>query len=128
MQSVLSGGETVPSVLRIGLIGLGYWGPNYVRVIGEIPGAELTWVCDRRPAQLEIVSASGAHATSDHDQVLSAGDVDAVVIATPTSTHAELAAAALAADKHVLCEKPLATTIADCDLLIGAAERGGRTL
>src|SRR4051812_39478565 len=56
-HSVLSNDETVGSVLRIGLIGLGYWGPNYARVIGEIPGAELVWACDLVAENLEILGS-----------------------------------------------------------------------
>ena len=66
--------------------------------------------------------------TLDPSEVIEAPDIDAVVIATPTSSHHSLTLAALEAGKHVLCEKPLATSTAECDELIAAAERTGRVL
>jgi predicted dehydrogenase len=117
-------------VTRIGLIGLGYWGPNYARVVGELPGCELVVVCDASRAALEWTQARtrGVRATSAVADVLAADDVDAVIVATPTTTHHELTLAALEAGKHVLCEKPLAATVVECDELLSAAERSGRVL
>ena len=117
-------------MLRLALIGLGYWGPNYARVVTELPETELAVVCDASADALQFISsrAAGVRATTDPGEVFSAEDVDAVVIATPTSTHYELALAALVAGKHVLCEKPLAATASECDELIGAAVRGDRIL
>jgi predicted dehydrogenase len=116
--------------MRIGLIGLGYWGPNYARVVTELPGAELTAVCDTSAEALDFMRARvpGVVATTDSEQVFGSADVDAVIVATPTSTHARLALEALAAGKHVLCEKPLAQSVEECDLLIAEAARVGRTL
>jgi predicted dehydrogenase len=117
-------------VLRIGLIGLGYWGPNYARVVTELPEAELLMVCDADPEALELMRERGAPArlTSDADEVFAADDVDAVIVATPTITHHALALRALENGKHVLCEKPLASTVAECDALIDAAESADRIL
>jgi predicted dehydrogenase len=114
---------------RIGLIGLGYWGPNYARVVSELPDAELTWVCDTSSIALDSIrSRYQARTTLDSDELLAADDVDAVIIATPTSTHAMLADGALRAGKHVLSEKPLAGTVAECDELIARADAAGRVL
>jgi predicted dehydrogenase len=116
-------------VLRVALIGLGYWGPNYARVVSELPEAELVAVCDASAAALEFMGARapGARRTTEVADVLGA-DVDAVIVATPTSTHRALAGAALEAGKHVLCEKPLAPTLAECDELIALAEDAGKVL
>lgn len=123
------GVSTIPAVLRIGIVGLGYWGPNYARVVTELPGAELAWVCDASAAALESIgSRYPARTTTSTDELFAADDVDAVIIATPTSTHAALAVAALNAGRHVLCEKPLAASVADCDDVIAAAEEGDRIL
>ena len=110
------------------MIGLGYWGPNYARVIGESPDAELVWACDREREKLEVVRSGTTRLTTDTAEVLADESVDAVVVATPTYTHAELAAAALAAGKDVLCEKPLAKSSAECAELGAVAEREGRVL
>jgi predicted dehydrogenase len=117
-------------VLRVGLIGLGYWGPNYARVVNELGGAELVAVCDASEGQLDFMAsrAPGARTTSEPGELFGADDIDAVIIATPTSTHYELALGALTSGKHVLCEKPLAGTVGECDDLIGAADSGGRVL
>jgi predicted dehydrogenase len=117
-------------VLRIALIGLGYWGPNYARVVTELPDAELVMLCDTSPDALEFMRtrAPQARATTSAEDVFAADDVDAVIVATPTSTHYVLALGALEAGKHVLCEKPLAATVAECDDLIEAAARAERVL
>ena len=85
--------STIRAVLRIGMIGLGYWGPNYARVVTELPGATLSVVCDASTDALEFIRTRvpGARTTTDAADVFSADDVDAVIVATPTSTHCELA-------------------------------------
>ena len=116
--------------MNFGLVGLGYWGQKYVRLIGLAETAALTAMCDTVPELVEFArrSAPSARATSSPAEVLSAPDVDAIVIATPATTHFELVQAALAAGKHVLCEKPLAMTAAECERLIDLAEDAERTL
>lgn len=117
-------------MLRVGLIGMGYWGPNYARVVNELADAELAVIADASEAALGMAAARapGARITQSADDVFSADDVDAVIVATPTHTHAPLALAALQTGKHVLCEKPLATTTSECDELIAAAEAAGKVL
>jgi predicted dehydrogenase len=117
-------------MLRIGLIGLGYWGPNYARVVTELPGATLSVVCDASTDALEFIRTRvpGARTTTDASDVFSADDVDAVIVATPTSTHYELALGALEGGKHVLCEKPLASTVGECNSLIATAQAEDRIL
>jgi protoporphyrinogen oxidase/predicted dehydrogenase len=98
--------------LRVGVIGLGYWGPNLARNIAACERAELTWVCDLRPEPLEIHERRypSVRVTTSVEEMLSDPALDAVAIATPVSTHHHLAAAALDAGKHVFIEKPLSSS------------------
>jgi predicted dehydrogenase len=116
--------------LRVALVGFGYWGPNYARVLNDLPGVELTVVCDRSAERLAHVRARyPAMATSDDlAGVLAGGRVDAVVIATPASTHKPLVQAALETGHHVLVEKPMALDVAGCDALCELAGASGRVL
>ena len=115
---------------RIAIIGLGYWGPNLVRAFDGLPDAEVTMVCDRDATRLMQVGARFPHvrATDDAEEVFAGGHVDAVVIATPTATHHGLARRALEAGLHVFVEKPLASTVAQCEDLIALSEARGLTL
>jgi predicted dehydrogenase len=117
-------------VFRFGLIGLGYWGPNYARVLNELHETELVAACDLSEDATSFIRDRypQARTTRDAADLLSADDIDAVIIATPTKTHFPLALAALQAGKHVLCEKPLARTTAECDELIAAANESGAVL
>jgi predicted dehydrogenase len=114
-------------MVRIGVIGLGYWGPNLARVVAGLPDAELRVLCDLDPVRLAeaAIRFPGARVTSDTEEVFGSQDLDAVIIATPTSTHYALACRAIEHGLHVFVEKPLATTPAECaDLTRRAAERG----
>ena len=122
---------SVPArMLRVGLIGLGYWGPNYARVVSELPDTSLAVACDASADATELIRIRNpaTRMTTEPADVFDANDVDAVIVATPTSTHFELSLAALESGKHVLCEKPLASTVAECDELVAAADRVDRTL
>ena len=113
--------------IRTAVLGLGYWGPNLVRNLHELPGVEVVWGCDLRAEALATMGRRypAIAQTSSLSDVLDDPTVDAVVIATPVSTHYELALAALEAGKHVLVEKPLAGSSLDGQALIdAAAERG----
>jgi predicted dehydrogenase len=118
------------SDLRIGVIGLGYWGPNLARNIAELPGAELAWICDQRTDRLALVGARypAASRTTEVDDVLDDDTVDAVVIATPVTSHHPLTVAALNAGKHVFVEKPLAASAEEAAALIDLAGELGLTL
>ncbi|HET7043502.1 MAG TPA: Gfo/Idh/MocA family oxidoreductase [Gaiellaceae bacterium] len=108
----------------IGLVGLGYWGPNLARNFSEL-GA-LSWLCDLDETHRSEFAARypGVRVTDSFDELLAADDVDAVVIATPVPTHYALARQALEAGKHVLVEKPPAMKGAEIDELAAiAAER-----
>jgi predicted dehydrogenase len=103
--------------MNIALVGLGYWGPHYARIVGEMPECTLTWCCDTSPTALQLAERRypWVRRTSDLETVLSDEAVDAVILATPTETHADLILRCLAAEKHVLVEKPLATSTEECD-------------
>lgn len=96
--------------VRFAVIGLGYWGQNYPRVLRDLPGAELTALCDVDPERLANASRRWPDIqTFDRiDSLLDAGVADAAIVGTPASTHFEVASQALAAGLHVLVEKPLA--------------------
>ena len=117
-------------MINVAVVGLGHWGPNLARNIAALPDAHLHALCDIRPERLEHVGRQypGAKRQVDFEAVLGDPDVDAVVIATPVYTHFELALAALKAGKHVLVEKPLAQTSAQCRELIALSEEHGRIL
>src|ERR1700737_2664126 len=98
--------------VRLGLIGVGYWGRNLARACAET--GVLAAVCDRDPAVLAWVRDTYPRVAIERDvQDLLAGGVDGVVIAAPAELHAELALAALEAGKHVFVEKPLALSVSD---------------
>jgi predicted dehydrogenase len=117
-------------VLRIGVVGLGYWGPNLVRNIADSPRAKVAWLCDRDPRALFSMAKRHPRTrrTTDVTEMLSDPSLDAVVIATPISTHHAIAAAALDAGKHVWVEKPFAASSSEVVDLIERAERGGLVL
>jgi len=104
-------------------VGLGYWGPNLVRNLVEISGAEVSWCCDLSSDALAAIGRRypGIRLSQVYDDILSDPDVDAVVIATPLSTHYPLARAALESGKHTFVEKPLATAAAAARELIDLA-------
>ncbi|MFN8108933.1 MAG: Gfo/Idh/MocA family oxidoreductase [Thermoleophilia bacterium] len=101
--------------VRIGVVGMNYWGPNLARNFARLPGSRLTWCCDLDPEVLARHESSypSTRFTTDLDEVLADPDTDAVVIATSVPTHAKLAKRALEAGKHAFVEKPLALTGAD---------------
>jgi len=112
-------------MIGIGVIGYGYWGPNLVRNIVENPGASIVAVSDLRQERLNLVQARypGVKTTRDYRELFTDPAVDAVIIATPVSTHFELALQALQAGKHVLLEKPMVETVDDGFRLIDEAAR-----
>jgi predicted dehydrogenase len=116
--------------VRVGLIGYGYWGPNLLRNYMDLPSADVAWVCDSRADRLEKAATRypSVKTTTDVRTVLDDPDVDAVLIATPISTHHALTMQALAAGKHVFVEKPMATSVAECDEMCEAAEARELTL
>jgi predicted dehydrogenase len=116
--------------LRVGVAGLGYWGPNLARNFAAISGCELAWCCDGSAAARERAGAlfPGVRVTGEFDQLLADPALDAVALATPVPTHAELAVRVLDAGKHCFVEKPLAQSVADAELVVRAASANDRTL
>ena len=116
--------------IRVGVAGLGYWGPNLARNFASLPGCELTWCCDASEAARERWARAfpGARFTAALDDLLDDPELDAVVLATPVPTHAALAERVLGAGKHCFVEKPLAQSVADAERAVAAAERSGRVL
>jgi predicted dehydrogenase len=115
---------------RIGVVGLGYWGPNIARNFASVPGCELAWCCDSSPEALARIAESfpQTRLTDDLGELLSDPDLDAVAISTPVPTHAELSVRVLEAGKHCFVEKPLAQSVPDAERAVLAARENGRVL
>jgi predicted dehydrogenase len=120
----------VSTRIGIAVIGAGYWGPNLVRNAQATPALRLEYLCDLNEdrARQVIGEYSTVRVSTDLEEVLADPAVQAVAIATPASTHVDIALAALAAGKHVLVEKPLAATFADGAKVVQAAEDAGLVL
>ncbi len=121
---------TTSTVLRVAVIGFGYWGPNLVRNFTTCAATKVVAVVDGEPRRRAAVGVlyPWIPVFADAAPVFADPDIDAVVIATPIFTHHPLAMAALAAGKHVLVEKPLTPSVAQCEELGELAERQGRAL
>jgi predicted dehydrogenase len=113
----------MPLTPRVAVVGLGYWGPNLVRNLNELEDAELVAVCDMRPEALETIGRRypAVATTTSYDDIVSDPSIDAVVIATPVSTHHALGMRALEAGKHLFIEKPLAASSEEGEDLVEAA-------
>jgi predicted dehydrogenase len=114
----------------VGVVGLGYWGPNIVRNLVELGDAHVARVCDTRDSRLDAITSRypGIVGGKDFDELLADESVEAVALATPVSTHHPLAVAALEAGKHVFVEKPLAASAQEALFLIELADRKGLVL
>jgi predicted dehydrogenase len=112
-------------VIGIGVVGYGYWGPNLVRNFADLPTATVVGVCDRRPERLAVCERRypGVRVTTDAAALIADPAVGAVAVATPVQHHYELAMLALRAGKHVLVEKPMASTSDQAARLIEEAAR-----
>ena len=112
------------AAVRVGVVGLGYWGPHLVRNLSELEGAEAAWMCDLDPGLLEKLGRRfpAIRQTRDLDEMLDDPELDAVCVVTPVSTHHDIAMRALEAGKHVFVEKPLASSSLLARELIRAAE------
>jgi predicted dehydrogenase len=111
--------------VSVAVVGLGYWGPNLVRNFNERPDVHLACVCDTRQERLDMIARRypAVAGVTNFDQVLADRSIEAVAIATPVSTHHDLASAALDAGKHVFVEKPLASSYSEAAALVELAKR-----
>lgn len=115
-------------MLRIGIIGCGYWGSKHVRVFASIPDLRVTAI-DTSPARLDAIQAAFGPAVAQASRLSDVvHELDAVVVATPPETHFKTAAEAILAGKHVLVEKPLTTSVTDAARLIDMADTAGVVL
>jgi predicted dehydrogenase len=117
-------------MIRVGVIGYGHWGPNLVRNFAELDDAAVAAVADHHPERLELLERRhpGIRTYLDHAGLLRDPSIDAVAIATPISSHFDLAMAALAAGKHVWVEKPITETLEQARRLADEADRRKRVL
>jgi predicted dehydrogenase len=117
------------STVKIGVIGAGYWGPNLIRNFSQLPQADLRMVCDLQQERLDHIQSRFPEVQTSRNYLdLIHSDVEAVVVATPVSTHYPLVKACLQAGKHVLVEKPLACNSAEGEEMVDLAYQMGRVL
>jgi predicted dehydrogenase len=116
--------------IKVGVIGCGYWGPLLVRNFKGLPQCQLKSICDVDIGRVKHLCAlyPDLDGVTAPQRLISASDVDAVVIATPVKSHYALAKATLLAGKHTFIEKPMATSSAECEELIDIAKRNGLVL
>ena len=112
-------------MLKLGVIGYGYWGPNIVRNLRSLDGCEVVGICDQTPAARKRIQAAhpGVPVHTDSNELVKSPGVDAIAVITPVWTHYELAKAALENGKHVFVEKPFTSTAAQAEELINLAEQ-----
>src|SRR5437588_1937125 len=111
-------------MFKFGVIGYGYWGPNIVRNLRNLEGCQVAGICDQSPAARKRIQSAnpGIPVYSDHNELVSSPDVDAIAVVTPVWTHFELAKAALENGKHVFVEKPFTSNTAQAEELIDLAD------
>jgi predicted dehydrogenase len=116
--------------LQVGVAGCGYWGPNLIRNLSELPECDLALVCDIDPRRIEHVNRlhPGVPTDCNFDTMLNGINLDAIFVATPAHRHFELASQSLMAGKHTFIEKPMATSSDHCRELVGIADTGELTL
>lgn len=112
-------------MIKFGVVGFGYWGPNVVRNLASLEGAQVAIVADKSPTARNRIQKAypGIRVTADSSEVMSSTEIDAVAVVTPVWTHFELAKAALENGKHVFVEKPLTSNVAEAEELINLAAR-----
>ena len=116
--------------VSVGIVGLGYWGPNWLRNFAMLESAEMRWGCDVSKDRTAKFARQypATRFTQNIDDLLRDASLDAIVIATPTSSHFSLALKALEAGKHVLIEKPMTSTVAEAEKLLAAAKKAKKLI
>ena len=117
-------------IIKVGVVGCGYWGPNLIRNLRQAPDCQLKVICDTSEQRLRHMRRlhQDVATTNCFEDVLNDAEIDAVVIATPVRFHYEMAKAVLFAGKHVFIEKPMARTVAEGEELCALAEQQGLTI
>src|SRR5271170_7956904 len=112
-------------MVKFGVVGYGYWGPNIVRNLSQLEEVEVVAVCDKSPASRRRVEKAhrDVRVTADFAELMSSPDIDAIAVITPVWTHYELAKTALEHGKHVFVEKPFTSNTAQAEELIDLAAR-----
>lgn len=112
-------------MVRFGVVGYGYWGPNVVRNLDQIDGSQVIAVCDKSPQSRKRIQKAHPNVmvTADSAELMTSPDIDAIAVITPVWTHYELAKAALENGKHVFVEKPFTSCVAQAEELINLAEQ-----
>jgi predicted dehydrogenase len=112
-------------MIKFGVIGYGYWGPNIVRNLRALEGCQVVGICDQTPAARKRIQAAnpGIPVQSDANELIKSPEVDAIAVITPVWTHYELTKAALENGKHVFVEKPFTSNVAQAEELINLAAR-----
>jgi len=117
-------------MLKVGVIGCGYWGPNLIRNFAQLAESDVVRVADLDESRLRHMKVlyPTVETTKDYGDIVSDPDIDVVAVATPVHTHYKLASEALSAQKHVFVEKPIAASVAEAERLIVLAEKHERKL
>jgi predicted dehydrogenase len=117
-------------LVKVGVIGCGYWGPNLIRNLSQLQGSEVIGCADLDEGRLAHMKNlyPRVNTTRNDSDLISDENIDAIVIATPPTTHFDIAMRALKAGKHVFVEKPLATSSADCETMVATAKQLDRVL
>jgi predicted dehydrogenase len=116
--------------VKVGVVGLGYWGPNLARNFDRAPESTLTWICDASEDARARWAPQfpDARASADLDEMLADPELEAVAVATHVPSHADVAMRVLEAGKHCFVEKPLAQSVAEAESVVQAADAAGRVL
>ena len=117
-------------ILNVGIVGLGYWGPNLVRNLRALPDCRVKTVCDVSEERLRHICAlyPGVEGETDYQRMVADPEIHAVLIATAVRFHFPMAKASLLAGKHTFIEKPMAASVAECEELLALAKQKGVTL
>src|SRR5690349_15400148 len=119
--------KTMKRIIKVGVVGCGYWGPNLIRNLKQAPDCQLKVICDTSEQRLRHMRRlyQDVATTNRFEELLADTELDAMVIATPVRFHYDMAKAALNAGKHVFIEKPMARTVAEGEELVALAEQKG---